>query len=102
MLSLLLLPFFFNSSPICWPRRPQARCHGPCAPQCASRAREECIVPGAPRLVGQPLVLLIGHERDRPRRRLRQGKEEAVALLRDLQKPDRDDEAVLSRREEPA
>src|SRR4051812_30869256 len=40
--------------------------------------------------------ILIGHEGDRLHRRLRQGKEEAVALLRDLEQPDRDDEAVLS------
>src|SRR5215211_2043288 len=68
----------------------------------ASRAGKECIVPGPPRLIGQPLVVLIGHERDRLHLGLRHGKEEAVALRRDLEKPDRDDDAVLSGREEPA
>src|SRR3954470_1074923 len=68
----------------------------------ASRARKERVVPGAPRLIRQPLVILIGHERDRLHRRLRHGQEEAVALLRDLERPDRDHDAVLSGREEPA
>src|SRR5215210_6083087 len=102
MLSLLLLPFFFNSFPICWLRRSQAHCHGPCAPSWPSRAGKERIVPGPPRLIGQPLVVLIGHKRDRPHGCLRHRKEEAVALRRDFEKPDRDNEAVLSGREEPA
>src|SRR5215211_1546336 len=68
----------------------------------ASRAGKECVVPGPPRLIGQPLVVLIGHESDRLHLGLRHGNEEAVALRRDLEKPDRDDDAVLSGRDEPA
>src|SRR5215211_1456596 len=68
----------------------------------ASRAGKECVVPGPPRLIGQPLVVLIGHESDRLHLGLRHGKEEAVALRRDLEKPDRDDDAVLAGCEKPA
>src|SRR5215207_3104778 len=68
----------------------------------ASRARKECVVPGAPGLIGQPPIVLIGHKRDGLHLGLRHGKEEAVALRRDFEKPDRDEDAVLSGREEPA
>ncbi len=44
---------------------------------------KERVVPGAPRFVRQPLVILIGHVGDCLHLRLRHGKEEAVALLRD-------------------
>src|SRR5215210_3080235 len=41
----------------------------------ASRARKERIVAGPPCFVRQPLVVLVGHEGDRPHRSLRHGQD---------------------------
>src|SRR3954463_8580647 len=65
-----------------------------------SLSAEEGVVPCAPRLIGEPVVTLIGHERDGFNLHLKDREEEAVPLLGNLESSHRNDNALLSWREE--
>src|SRR5438128_398176 len=56
----------------------------------------------SPGFVRQPLVILVGHERDSPQLYLVDRQKEAVPLLRDLEGPKRNDDTVLSEGEKSA
>src|SRR4051794_4527299 len=66
------------------------------------RAGEEGVVPATPGFIPQPVVILIRHKGDGLYLRLGDGQEKPVALLRDFERAERDDEAVLARSKEPA
>src|SRR3954451_20217123 len=65
-----------------------------------SLSAEEGVVPCAPRLIGEPVVTLIGHEREGFNLPLEDREEEAVSLVGNLESSHRNDNALLSWREE--